>query len=48
MYMCSMEMEYPSIVRILIESECISDCDFEVYINRLHKFREDFKKGEGI
>ena len=42
-YMYINNLKYSSNLRILIESENISDCDMEVYINHLEKLREDFQ-----
>ena len=38
------DLRYLSNLRILIESEKISDCDLEEYINHLDKLRENCKK----
>ena len=38
------DLKYFSNLRILIESENISDCDLDIYINHLDKLREDFNK----
>ena len=42
-YMYINNVGYFSNLRIQKESENISDCDLEVYINHLDKLREDFK-----
>ena len=36
------DLKYASNLRILNESENMSDCDLDVYINHLDKLREDF------
>ena len=42
-YMYINDLKYFSNMRILKESENISDCDLEVYINHPDTLREDFK-----